>query len=152
MSPFVSGALGAVAVLFLAGLVRRAVRHRHLRFREGGASWLIHRLSVRLGARPEQEKVLSSEAGALAEELRALRQDGRALRAEVAELLGGPALDAQAISRALEPRLERLRALRGRVAEALARVHAALDPAQRAKLAELLSHGPRRRGPYACCA
>ena len=152
MSPFVSGALGALAVLLLAGLVRRAAWRRRFRLRKGGAPWLIHRLSLRLRARPEQEQILSREAGALAEELRALRQDGRALRAEVAELLGGPTLDAQAISRALEARMERLQALRGRIGEALSRVHAALDPAQRAELAELLAHGPRRRGPYARCA
>jgi len=148
MSPFWSGALGAAAVLLLAGLARRAAWRRRLRTR--GASWFTHRLSLRLRARPEQEKLLAAEAGALAEELRALRRDGRALRAEVAELLAGPALDAQAVSRALEPRLERIQALRGRIAEALARVHAALDPAQRAELAALLAQGPRRR--YARCA
>jgi len=147
MSPFLSGALGAAAVLILAGLVRRAVWRRRFRFRRGGASWLTHRLSLRLGARPEQEKVLSAEAGALAEELRALRQDGRALRAEVAELLSGPALDAQAVSKALASRMEKLGALRDRIAEALSRVHAALDPAQRTELAALLAHGPGRRYP-----
>jgi hypothetical protein len=143
MSPLVSGALGALAVLVLAAIVRRGVWRRRFRHRRAGASWLTHRLSLRLGARPEQEQVLAGEAGALAAELRALREDGRALRAEVAQLLSGPTLDAQAISRALEPRLEKLQALRGRIAEALSRVHAALDPAQRAELAALLAHGPR---------
>jgi Spy/CpxP family protein refolding chaperone len=145
MSPFFSGALGAAVVLLLAGLVRRAAwRHRFRRGGRGGP-WFLQRLFRRLGTRPEQEKVVSAEASALAGELRALREDGRALRAEVAELLAGPALDAQAVSRALDGRMAKLQALRDRISEALARVHAVLDPHQRAELATLLARGPHGR-------
>lgn len=146
MSPFFSGVLGAVTVLLLAGIVRRALWHR--RFRRGGRGgpWFLRRLFRRLGTRPEQEQVVSAEADALAAELRSLRQDARELRAEVAELLSGPTLDAAAVSRALEARLAKLDAVKARLAEGLARIHAALEPAQRAELATILRRGPHRFG------
>lgn len=143
MSPFVSGALGAVTVLLLAGLVRRALWSR--RFRHGPrGGWFLRRLFRRLGTRPEQEQVLTAEAGSLAGELHALRRDARALRAEVADLLAGPTLDPAAVGRALESRWSKLEAVKSRAAEAVARVHATLEPAQRAELAALLRHGPHR--------
>ena len=143
MSPFVSGALGAVTVLVLLGLVRRAFWHRH-HHRHGGGHWYLRRVFRRLGTRPEQEQVVAAEADALAAELRALRQDAWTLRSEVAELLAGPALDAQALSRALEARLGKLDSVKARLAEGLARIHASLDPAQRQQLAALLASSPGR--------
>jgi hypothetical protein len=148
MSPFAAGALGAVAVLLLAGLVRRA-RWRRLH-RLGRGPWFLRRLFYRLGTRPEQEAVVFAEAGALGEELRALRLDGRALRAEVADLLAGPAVDPAAVARVLEPRLAKLTALKGRLADALSRTHAALDPAQRSRLADILRGGHGRRAAWHC--
>jgi hypothetical protein len=149
MSPFVSGVLGAITVLLVAGLVRRALWHRGFRgFRRG--SWFLHRVYRRLGTRPEQEKVFYGEVHALSKQLRELREDGWALRAEVADLLVGPALDAGAVSHALESRLAKLDAVKSRLAEALARIHAALEPSQRAELAAILRYGPHRfRGTHA---
>ena len=146
MSPFVSGILGAVTVLLVAGLVRRALWHRRFRgFRRRG-SWFLHRIYRRLGTRPEQEKVVYGEVHAVAKELRGLREDAWALRAEVADLVAGPSLDAAAVARALEARLARLDAVKTRLAEALARIHAALEPTQRAELAAILRRGPHRFG------
>jgi uncharacterized membrane protein len=144
MSPFVSGVLGAVTVLLVAGLIRRARWRRSLRGHGLGGPWFLRRLFRRLRTRPEQEQILSAEADALAAELRALRQDARSLRAEVAELVAGPTLDAASVSHALEARLAKLDAVKARIAEALARVHAALDPSQRAQLAAMLRCGPHR--------
>jgi hypothetical protein len=144
MSPFVSGVLGAVTVLLLAGIIRRGLWHRRFRRGARGGPWLLRRLYRRLGTRPEQEQVMSAEADALAAELRGLRLDARELRAEVAGLVSGPALDAGAVSRAIEVRLAKLDGVKARLAEALARIHAALEPAQRAELAAILGQGPRR--------
>jgi uncharacterized membrane protein len=150
VSPFLSGALGAVTVLLLAGLVRRVLWRgrfgRGLR-RRGigpGTPFFLRRLYARLGTRPEQERVLSGEADALAKELGALREDSRALRAELADLLAAPAVDAAALNASLEARLARLDAVKARLAGGLARIHAALDPAQRTELAVLVRHGLRR--------
>jgi uncharacterized membrane protein len=144
MSPFVSGVLGAVTVLLVAGLVRRAVWHRRFRGYRRRGPWFLHRVARRLGARPEQEQVFQAEADAVAGELRGLREEARALRAELAELVAAPALDSAAVSRALEARLARLDGVKARLAEALTRVHAALEPAQRAELAAILRRGPHR--------
>lgn len=154
MSPFLTGALGAAAVLLAAGLLRRARwRRLHRGLGRGGrGGFFLRGLFRRLGTRPEQEAVVSAEADALASELRALREDGRALRGEVAELLAAPALDAAAVGRVLEARLARLAGLKERVGEALARTHGVLDPEQRARLAALLRSGPghRRHAPCRC--
>jgi hypothetical protein len=149
MSPFVSGALGAVTVLLVAGLVRRALWHRRFRGSPRGA-WFLRRLSRRIGARPEQEQVFSAEAEAFVAELRAFRQDAFSLRTELADLVGRSDLDAAAVARAVESRLGKLDGVKARLAEGVARIHAALDPAQRAELAALLRRGPHHRfhGPH----
>jgi uncharacterized membrane protein len=144
MSPFVSGALGAAAFLLLAGVVRRAVWHRRFHHHGGHRrrAFMLRHLFRRLGTRPEQEQVVTAEADAIAAALRDLRQDAFALREDVAALLAAPALDADAVRAALEKRLARAEGLKGRLAEGIARVHAALDPAQRATLAGLVERGP----------
>src|SRR5512141_1881051 len=108
MTPFLSGALGAVTVLFLAALVRRAA-WRHLR-RRGPArlGWLFRRI----GARPEQEQAIRAEADALSEAFLALRGDVRGLRGDLADLLAAPALDDARVRELLDARLVRTEALR----------------------------------------
>jgi len=144
MTSFLSGALGALAVLFLvalgAALLRRAA-WRHLR--RGGPVRLA-RLFRRIGARPEQERAISAEAEALSEAFLALRSDARALRGDLADLLASPDLDAARVAAVLDEPLVRASALRARVAEAVARIHGTLDQGQRAALAALVRSGPRR--------
>ncbi|HEY6006243.1 MAG TPA: periplasmic heavy metal sensor [Anaeromyxobacter sp.] len=142
MNAFLSGAAGALAVLFLAALVRRALWRR---WRRGGRFGARHVLR-RIGARPEQEKAVLSETDALAEALRELRGDALGLREDLAELIASPALDPGKVAAALDARLAKARELRARFADALSRIHATLDPAQRAQLADLLRSGPHRHG------
>jgi uncharacterized membrane protein len=109
----------------------------------------LRHLSRRLGLRPEQEQVLSAEVDALFREGGALRDDWRGSREELAALFSAEALDAAALSAALDERMAKLGEVRARAEAALARVHAALDPAQRARLAALMVSGPghhRRHG------
>lgn len=142
MSPFVSGALGALTVLVAAGIARRAAWHR---WRRGGRRFGARRVLRRIGATPEQERAVLAETDALAEVLGGLRQDAGALRADLAELLASPALDSARVGAALDARLARAAELRTRLAEAVARIHAALGPEQRARLATLVREGPHRR-------
>jgi periplasmic protein CpxP/Spy len=144
MSPFWSGALGAVTVLLAGGLLRRALWHRRFRSFGRGRGLLLGRLFRQLGTRPEQEQVVRAEADALAEAMFALRGEARALRAELADLLAAPALDRAAVEAALERRLAALSTPRTRTSEAIARIHAALDDRQRATLAAIVRHGPHR--------
>jgi Spy/CpxP family protein refolding chaperone len=146
MTAFLSGALGALAAVSLlaagAGLARRAAWRRF----HGRAAFGPARLLRRIGARPEQERAVLAETDALAEAVSALRGDARALREDLARLLAAPSLDAAAVAAALDARLSRARDLRARAADALARIHAALDPGQRAALAALVREGPHRHG------
>jgi hypothetical protein len=145
MSSFLSGALGALTVLAAAGVARAAAwrRWRHHRHGPGRGGRIASHVARRIGAGPEAEKVLAAEADALASELSGLRADGAALRAELADLLAAPTLDADRARAALEARLARLGDVKARLAEALARVHAALGPAERERLAALVRSGPR---------
>jgi Spy/CpxP family protein refolding chaperone len=143
MSPFAIGALGALAVLLTAAILRRAAWRLHLRHLHGGPLPLRH-LFRRLGTRPDQEQVISAEADGIAAELRALRGDVRTVREEVAALLAAPTTDAASFRAAIEARLARLAALQARVSEGMARIHAALDPSQRATLASWVREGPHR--------
>ncbi len=149
MNSFAWGALGALAVIFALGLVRRLAWGCRFHWTRARGPYGLRFLFNRLGARPDQEKVISAEADALVSEVRALREDLRTARAELADLVASPALDASAVAAAFDRRLERITAVRVKLAEAIARVHATLDPEQRARLAELLRrgrHGPHRRG------
>jgi alkylated DNA nucleotide flippase Atl1 len=146
MTPFLSGALGALTLLAGLALVRRAVWSRRLHRWRAGRGLPLRRLFARLGTRPEQEQLLAAEAEALWGELSALGQDGRSLRTELAELFAGASLEPSAVTAALDARLARLQTLRSRLVEALGRIHAALEPAQRERLVALLRSGrPGRR-------
>jgi hypothetical protein len=139
------GVLGTLAVLFLVRFLFRVRRWR--RWRRGGppASFALRGLFRRLGTRPEQEQVLLADAKALSAEMAGLRADWLALRGQLADLVGESALDERRLEEVLAARLEKLAALRGRAASALARFHAALDDSQRRVLAEMLRAGPRHR-------
>jgi Spy/CpxP family protein refolding chaperone len=146
---FFAGALGALTVLVTAAVARRAAWRRFARHRRFGA----RRVLRHIGATPEQERAVLAETDALAEVLRELRGDGRALRGDLADLLAAPALDAAKVTAALEARLARAAEVKRRLAEGIARVHAALGPEQRARLAALVREGPhggcRRARPAA---
>lgn len=148
MLAFLYGFLGAAAFLALLQLVRFR-RWRRLA-RRGPPRFFLRGLFRRLGTRPEQEVLLSGEADALATELRALRQAGRALGKELAGLLDAPELDGAALEAALERRVEQLRALRLRASQALTRVHGALDEEQRRTLAAMLRSRPHGRAQGWC--
>jgi Spy/CpxP family protein refolding chaperone len=141
MTPFLSGALGALVVLFVVATVRRfAWMHRFRRLH--GRSMPLRFLYRRLRTRPEQEQVISAEAEALSTEVRALRAELRTVRDEVADLVAGPAVDTAAVQAAIDARIARLAALRTRLSEGLARIHATLEPAQRELLAAMIRNGP----------
>ncbi len=142
MSPFVSGALGAVTILVFAALVRRALWHRRFRHIGRGRPFL-RGLFRRLGTRPDQEQVVTAEADALAALVGTLRGDAFALRTDLADLLAAPTLDATRIAAALDARLTRFAEVKARLTAGLARIHATLEPDQRARLAELVRSGPR---------
>ncbi len=150
MSPFVSGALGALALLLALGALRRLVWHRRLRRWRAGGPLPLRRLFGWLGARPEQQAVLSEVAEALRADAGALRAEGRAAREALAELFAMDALDQARLQSTLDQARGRLDEVSARLAASLARVHATLDAGQRARVAALLrggvGHGHHRCG------
>jgi Spy/CpxP family protein refolding chaperone len=144
MTPYLAGAAGALAALFTVHLLRRLVWMRRLH-RSGRRAMPLRFLYRRLGTRPEQEQVISAEADALASELHELRTALRSVRDELADLVAAPAVDAEAVQAAIDGRLERISALRTKLAAALARIHATLEPAQRQTLAALIRNGAHGR-------
>jgi uncharacterized membrane protein len=140
MSPFLAGALGALALVVTLGALRRIV---HLRRWRRGAPLPLRRVFAWLGARPDQQAVLAEVAEALRQDATALRAEGRAAREAVAELFALDALDQARLAATLDQGLGRVTAASGRLAASLARVHATLDAGQRTRVAALLRHGPR---------
>jgi uncharacterized membrane protein len=149
VTPFFSGALGALTVLVAAAIARRAAWRR---FARGGAPAGTRRLLRRIGATPEQERAVLAETDALAEVFAAFRRDAGALRVDLADLLAAPSLEPAGVAAALDARLGRATELRTRLAQAIARVHAALGPEQRVRLAALVRAGPHHRCGHARAA
>jgi uncharacterized membrane protein len=154
MSPYLAGALGALALVVTLGALRRVLWFRRVRRWRAGGPLPLRRLFAWLGARPEQQAVLAEVAEALRADATALRAEGRAAREAVAELFALDALDQARLSATLDAGLGKVNALTGRLAASLARVHATLDAGQRARVAELLRHGPghgHRRHAHGRC-
>jgi uncharacterized membrane protein len=152
MSPFVSGALGALALIVALRLLRGLLWHRRLHRWRAGGPLPLRRVLAWLGARPEQEAVLTEVAEALRQDAGTLRAEGRAAREALAELFALETLDEPAVAAALKHGIGRLDELSARLAASLARVHATLDAGQRVRVAELLRHGPghgHRHGRWA---
>jgi Spy/CpxP family protein refolding chaperone len=124
--------LGVLAVLRLA----RALVFRH-HFRHG-RDFMARRLLRRIDATPEQERAFREELDALRGALHALRSELFDSRAGLARALEADALDAEAAAALFAPALRRLEEARAQAAASLARLHAALAPAQRRQLAALL--------------
>lgn len=117
--------------------------HSHHRGRGPGA-WMWGALG-HLDLSPAQEKVVRTEAKALADKARALKDEGARSRADMARAVAGEEFEEGALASMFIRHDDVMRGLREDLAGALGRIHTVLDPAQRERLAELLERG--RRGP-----
>jgi uncharacterized membrane protein len=148
MSPFFSGALGALAVVITLRVARGAAwYHRARRFRAGGPPRAARRLAARIGASPAQEEVLASEATSLAKALHGVRREVAEVREAIAALLTAESLDAAALAAALDRPAARIAEVRARLEAAVARIHGALGPAERERLADVLRNLGRWHRP-----
>ncbi len=138
MSTVVLSVVITLAVLGLLRLVRRAA----CRHRRPGSAWMARRLARRLGATPEQERILAAEVESLRLAVAELRGDVLASRDELAQALAGERLDPSALEALAARGMSRVEALKARLGASLARVHAALDARQRQALADLVRRGP----------
>lgn len=114
-------------------------RHRGGRWRRGGKTRYLGFLFDRLETTPGQEKEIRAAVEELMDKGAELRREARASRSDVAKLLRTETLDETILGELFARHDERLRELQKAFADALGRVHQALDPEQRARLADWLA-------------
>lgn len=125
-------------------------RHRHGWRGHRGGSHFLGFVFDRLDTTPGQEKEIRGAVEELFEKRDELRREARATRGDVAKLLRTETLDETILGELFARHDERLRDLQKAFADALGRVHQALDPEQRARLADYLAREDERGygGPY----
>jgi uncharacterized membrane protein len=122
----------------------------HGRHPGGGRTMMWHALA-RLDLSPAQEKVVRTEFQQLKDKARALKDEGKSARGDMARSIRGDSFEEGALAAMFIRHDDILHDLRGDLAGALGRIHAVLDPEQRERLAEMIESGPLRRpwgGPY----
>lgn len=119
--------------------------HRHGRM--GRVRFMRHLISRRLGLRPEQAEELDASIEQVRAAMDAARADMTSRRGELAEVLRQDALDGGRLDALLASQEATLHATRDTAVEAFRRLHAKLDPGQRALLADWVARGPGHHGP-----
>jgi uncharacterized membrane protein len=102
----------------------------------------LYGLFHRLDTSPGQEKAIRAAVEELRDSVSAFAPELRASRTEVANALRGDVFDAGALEGALDGHMAEARSLGSAVTTALAKIHEALDPDQRRRLARLVESGP----------
>ncbi|MBM4378037.1 MAG: periplasmic heavy metal sensor [Deltaproteobacteria bacterium] len=132
-----------IGTLCLLGFVKVWRRARCRAHGGGGGGWMARRVGQRLGATPDQEKVLRESVEAVQRAGWKARAEWPAIRAEAARALRAEAFDEAAWTSALERARAAVTALEATTGESLRALHAALQPTQRQQLADLVEFGPR---------
>lgn len=116
----------------------------------GGSRGWLRWLSSRLDATPGQEKEIAAAVEEFLAKARELKREGKSSRDDVARVLRSESLDESALGELFSRHDDALREVQKAFAGALGRIHVALEPEQRAKLAELIESSPRWGfgGPY----
>jgi uncharacterized membrane protein len=102
----------------------------------------VRRLFEELDTSPGQEKEIKSALDEFFGGARAVRDDFRNSRSEVAEAMRGSYFDENRMGEWFARQDDGLDKLRRAVVGALARIHAVLDETQRQRLADLIARGP----------
>lgn len=158
-----------VGAACLAGLIKMAKHHRcghhgggygcgHGRWRHGGwrhGGWgygppwnwrrfMLRQIFERLETTPGQERVILEAADELESALRNMRGEVGRLREDLANAIAGDTFHAEALNEAFARQDQQIASVRQAITSAFSKVHQALDPRQRAILADILRYGPRR--------
>jgi hypothetical protein len=108
--------------------------------------WLFERLDTT----PGQEKEIAAAVEELVGKARSLKDEGKTTRDDVAKLLRTESLDETVMGELFGRHDDRLREMQKAFADALGRIHQALEPQQREQLALLIEseRGAGFGGPY----
>lgn len=132
-----------IGTLSLIGLVKVARWGRH--GRHGGWSrWMLRRLFQRLDTTPGQEKVIAEAVNDAQRVMWQAREQMFRARSEYAKAMRGEAFDNEAVNAAFEQQQASVDEVKKTLKEKLQAIHEALDPRQRAILADLIEFGPGR--------
>jgi uncharacterized membrane protein len=136
--------------------------------RDGGGFWQaqaqarrggffgLRAVFARLDTTPGQEKAIKAAFDELRTKARAVKDDARGMRGDLASALRGESLDADTLGTVASRATGAVDALRDAAIGAVLKVHEVLDERQRGIAADLLESGPRfgrgwrsgRGGPY----
>ena len=100
-----------------------------------------------LDTSPGQEKVIRAEIAKLMDEAHGAKRAWRRSADHLARAMSTESFDESSVDQAFEAQDASLRELRQSVKAAMARIHDALDPGQRERLAEIFGDGMFDRGP-----
>jgi Spy/CpxP family protein refolding chaperone len=142
MFGFVFGTLCLVA--FFSVLRHRGWGHHGCHGRGFGrhGRFGLYRAFQELDTSPGQEKAIRAAVGELRQSLVELRPQLDAARSQVAGALRGDRFDAASVEASLERHTADLARHGAALSNALGKVHEALDPDQRRRLARLIETGP----------
>jgi hypothetical protein len=115
-----------------------------------GPRWMLRSLFYRLGTSPSQEKVILEAVSSLRDQSGKLRGEWQQSKSEIAQAVRGEALDETKVQGTFKRHDGLLSELRKAALDAMAKVHAVLDPDQRKALAKLVEHPHRHAGAWAC--
>jgi uncharacterized membrane protein len=113
------------------------------RWRGAGSGFVLRAVMSRLGARPDQERVIRDAVEELKDAAGPLRAEGRHTREEIAEALRKPVFDEVLFGELFARHDGVMERMRKAVVGALARTHDVLDERQRQRLADIIAEGPR---------
>lgn len=134
--------IGALSLFGLVRVVSHGGCHAHGPFRRGHR-WMFRRLYEHLDTSPGQEKVFEAAAEDLRGRAGQMRDELEQLRREVGRTLRAEGFDPAAVRESFARQRAHLDTLEEAVLGHLGKLHEALDPEQRERLARLVEHGPR---------
>ncbi len=161
MFGFILGTVSLIALTRVVFRARHGYRHHgggHWRGRHGwrqGGDWrrfALYSLFERLDATPGQEKVIAGAFDEMRGKLRKMREEWSTSRGQMADAMRGETLDAEQAQQVFSPYASHFDELRATAAEAMQKIHDALDDRQRRALADLIENGWGFGGHGACRA
>jgi Spy/CpxP family protein refolding chaperone len=135
-----------IGTLSLIGLIKVARWGRYGRHGHGGgwSRWMLRRLFQRLDTTPGQEKVIAEAVHDAQRVMWQAREQMFRARSEYAKAMRGEAFDNEAVNAAFEQQQAAVDDVKKTLKAKLQAIHEALDPRQRALLADLIEFGPGR--------
>lgn len=135
-----------IGTLSLIGFIKvlRWGRYGHGHGRFGAQSWMLRRLFQQLDTTPGQEKVIAKAVENAQRVMWQTRSQFFNSRAAFAGAMRGETFDSAAVGATFDAQQASLDEVKKALKEGMQAIHEALNPDQRARLADLVEFGPGR--------